>query len=228
MLIRQEAMLTSAVENNAVKDWEIETLISYLGNDEKHFNVLYMQEITDSNPKQESPQAKSAEFRKQVRNLVAELRGVDSKLIPYPRSNNQLSEYCDEIIDAELSQQKKSKSAEHRKEARNQVSKSNSKFSEYCNEIYDTELSPQAKSAEIRKQARIRLAKLKGVNPKSILYPRSNDLLSEYNDEIKNLEEAERKVQKEYQLEKLDKVLKETEETFVEIFLHLFIVFLYS
>src|SRR4051794_25289756 len=61
--------------------------------------------------------------------------------------------------------------------------------------------SHQAKSAELRQQVRTRLAKLKGVDPKSILYPRSNVLLSEYNDEIKRLE-----------LEKLAKELKEQEE----------------
>src|SRR5690348_13483070 len=48
--------------------------------------------------------------------------------------------------------------------------------------------SHQAKSAEHRREVRTRLAELRGVDPSTISYPRSNDKLTEYEKEIKLLE----------------------------------------
>ena len=44
-----------------------------------------------------SHQARNAQLRQTVRNVLAELRGVSPQSIPYPRSNNRLSEYRIEI-----------------------------------------------------------------------------------------------------------------------------------
>ena len=44
-----------------------------------------------------SHQARNAQLRQTVRNVLAELRGVSPQSIPYPRSNNRLSEYRVEI-----------------------------------------------------------------------------------------------------------------------------------
>ena len=44
-----------------------------------------------------SHQARNAQLRQIVRNVLAELRGTPLQSIPYPRSNVRLSEYRDEI-----------------------------------------------------------------------------------------------------------------------------------
>ena len=44
-----------------------------------------------------SHQARNAQLRQTVRNVLAELRGVSPQSIPYPRSNDRLSEYRVEI-----------------------------------------------------------------------------------------------------------------------------------
>lgn len=183
--------------------------------DEKHFDTsylefdddkLYNQEITDSRLKSESHQARSAQFRQQVRTRLAELKGVDSNLIPYPRSNDKLSEYEREIRRLEerlvISQISS---------ANKQVHNPRSSFS--LLEHNDLEKkSGQARSAEFRQQVRNRLAELKGVDPNLIPYPRSNIKLEEYEDEILRLEIAEREFQKKLLLEKLAKNSKELKE----------------
>src|ERR1043165_1584340 len=44
-----------------------------------------------------SHQARNAQLRQTVRNVLAELRGVSPQSIPYPQSNDRLSEYRVEI-----------------------------------------------------------------------------------------------------------------------------------
>ena len=44
-----------------------------------------------------SHQARNAQLRQTVRNVLAELKGVSPQSIPYPRSNARLSEYRVEI-----------------------------------------------------------------------------------------------------------------------------------
>src|SRR4030095_8153744 len=44
-----------------------------------------------------SHQARNAQLRQTVRNVLAELKGISSQSIPYPRSNARLSEYRVEI-----------------------------------------------------------------------------------------------------------------------------------
>lgn len=182
--------------------------------DEKYFDdsylefdddELYNQEITYSKLKSGSHQAKSAQIRQQVRTRLAELKGVDPNSIPYPRSNDKLSEYERKIQHLEeklvFSQISSSK----------QVHYPRSSFS--LLEHNDLEKkSGQARSAELRQQVRNRLAELKGVNPSLIPYPRSNIKLQDYEDEILRLEIAGREFQKKLQFEKLAKKSKELKE----------------
>ncbi|CAB4375547.1 unnamed protein product [Rhizophagus irregularis] len=182
--------------------------------DEKYFDAsylefdddeLYNQEITYSKLKSGSHQAKSAQIRQQVRTRLAELKGVDPNSIPYPRSNDKLSEYERKI------QHLEEKLVFSQISSAKQVHYPRSSFS--LLEHNDLEKkSGQARSAELRQQVRNRLAELKGVDPSLIPYPRSNIKLQDYEDEILRLEIAGREFQKKLQFEKLAKKSKELKE----------------
>jgi hypothetical protein len=202
----KKALLT---KNDSFKVWDTETLLDF--DDEKHFDVSYLEFVNNEKLYNQnitkSHQASSAEHRQQARSRLAELEGVNSSSIPYPRSNIQLAEYKKEI------QHLEEKLVFYQINSAKQVQYPRSSFKLLgYNNIEEKSRSHQARSAELRQQVRERLAELKGVDPGSIPYPRSNIKLTEYENEILRLEIVKQEFQEKLQLEKLAKRLKELKE----------------
>ncbi|GBB90376.1 hypothetical protein RclHR1_01730024 [Rhizophagus clarus] len=87
----------------------VQELTSYQATSTKqvHYSRSSISHLGYNNPAEEkSHQVKSNELRQQVRNRLAELKGVDPGSIPYPHSNIKLTEYENEILRLEIAEQK--------------------------------------------------------------------------------------------------------------------------